>query len=48
MCALISALVCITSIAASLKLAGVIDWSWWWVIGPPVCAAVIAAKFLRK
>jgi len=27
----------LTLIFVTLKLVGVIDWTWWWVLSPPLC-----------
>lgn len=29
-----------------LKLVGVIDWSWWWVLSPFIASAVLLVAFL--
>ena len=47
MFALFAAAVILTAMAASFKLAGILDWSWWF-IATPVYLAAIGAMFLRK
>ncbi|HEY0684709.1 MAG TPA: hypothetical protein VGD45_20400 [Steroidobacter sp.] len=44
----IGTLACLTAMAASLKFAGAINWSWWWVLLPPAAGLVLAVMFLRN
>lgn len=37
---------CITGVFVILKLAGAIDWSWWWVLSPPLIVIALVVSCL--
>ena len=36
----------LTSLFIGLKLTNVIDWSWWWVLSPPLIALILGVTLI--